>query len=86
MAVLAQNKSLNKTMWWITKIEVNILTDRLVVSSYNPSTQEAKANLGYIGRPCLKKPKENIQALVAHAYNHSYSGGRDQKDYSVSPA
>jgi hypothetical protein len=24
--------------------------------------------------------------LVAHAYNASYSGGRDQKDYSLKPA
>jgi hypothetical protein len=26
------------------------------------------------------------QVLVAHAYNHSYSGGRDQKDRGLKPA
>jgi hypothetical protein len=30
--------------------------------------------------------KTNSWALVAHAYNPSYSGGRDQEDHSSKPA
>jgi hypothetical protein len=37
---------------------------------------EDQASLGYIGRTWLKE-KANI---VTHAYNPSYSGGRDQVD------
>jgi hypothetical protein len=28
----------------------------------------------------------HLQTLVAHAYNPSYSGGRDQKDFVLKPA
>jgi hypothetical protein len=31
-----------------------------------------------------KSPK--IWVLVAHAYNHSYLGGRDQEDHGLRPA
>jgi hypothetical protein len=34
----------------------------------------------------LKKKKREIQVLVAHACNSSYSGGRDQEDHSSKPA
>jgi hypothetical protein len=29
---------------------------------------------------------QSHQVLVAHVYNHSYSGGRDQEDCSLNPA
>jgi hypothetical protein len=36
-------------------------------------------------RSCVKEVNYS-QAPVAQAYNHSYSGGRDQEDYSSKPA
>jgi hypothetical protein len=44
--------------------------------------QEDHASLSYIARPVSKKS----QALMAHAYNSSYSGGRDQEGYCSKPA
>jgi hypothetical protein len=38
-----------------------------------------------LGTPMLKYQEEN-QAPMAHAYNPSYSGGRDQEDHSSKPA
>jgi hypothetical protein len=34
----------------------------------------------------MDKKKEHSQALVAHAYNPNYSGGRDQEDQVSKPA
>jgi hypothetical protein len=49
------------------------------------------ASLGHIARPCLKKSKTSIQNAkgwepVAHVYNPSYSGGKDQEDHDLKPA
>jgi hypothetical protein len=46
---------------------------------------EFKVSLGYVARSCLKKTKTS-QALVAHSYNPSYSGDRDQEDCGLKPA
>jgi hypothetical protein len=34
----------------------------------------------------LFKKEKQAQVLVAHVSNPSYSGGRDQEDYSLKPA
>jgi hypothetical protein len=59
----------------------------------DPSMWKAKAGESPVqGQPGLhtlifKKIKEKKdQAPVAHAYNPSYSGGRDQEDHSSKPA
>jgi hypothetical protein len=38
------------------------------------------------GQPGQKKLTSQIQVPVAHAYNPSYEGGRDQEDHGLKPA
>jgi hypothetical protein len=53
--------------------------------------KEIKVSLGCIRRPWLKKKKrakqkqQTSQELVAHTYNPSYSGGREQEDQVSKP-
>jgi hypothetical protein len=51
-----------------------------VLEKLRQEDSESEASLGYTARPYLKKI--NSQALVAHACNPNYSGGRDQEDHS----
>jgi hypothetical protein len=40
----------------------------------------------YLKKGKRKRKKEHAQAPMAHAYNLSYLGGRDQEDHSSKPA
>jgi hypothetical protein len=48
--------------------------------------QGFEASLENIARPSQKKKKSFGWVLVAHVYNPSYSGGREQENLSSRPA
>jgi hypothetical protein len=59
-----------------------------VVHNYNPRLRQKDpkfhSRLGYTARPYFKKNKTKLPSTVAHAYNPTYSEGRDQ-DIQVHP-
>jgi hypothetical protein len=78
---------------WIVLLVLYLKTNsqlRMVTHICNPSTQEAEAERSQVqGQPKLYRElvkNQNSWALLAHACNPSYSGGRDQEDQGSKPA
>jgi hypothetical protein len=65
---------------WYCNIE---LGHEQIIQQVSKETEDLKGDRG------KRSPDKNLsigQALVAHACNPSYSGGRDQEDHSSKPA
>jgi hypothetical protein len=50
------------------------------------SSLSSHPNFKKVNVPFIIKKKKCCQVLVAHTYNPSYSGGRDQEDHGSKPA
>jgi hypothetical protein len=64
------------------------MTTFLKVQAGGDGSYKSPQILGGTGRR-IEAPGKNVrfcQVLVAHAYNPSYSGGRDQEDHGLKPA